>query len=257
MVDVLNGDNSVTSFGFFHPNTGEKLDASSSCSDKSVVMYENILNIINEPLALQLLNEQKINIFDLSDDFYTNICFHFNSPNGRDSTLQDRIKTFYPNIVLCDKGCKSKGINIIKMEAICECTFHDLLSLDFLNNDLIGDYILVKETLDEIDNMLSNLNIDVLKCYKDAFDFKYFKKNIGGFIILSLIFFESICIIIYKFISIQKSTRFIYSLTKKYINSQEQNNSYHYNRINTKKTTYKKTNNNNKTIKTQIINNPL
>ena len=82
VVDIINnGKIPVTSFGFFNPDTGEKLNASKSCSDKSVMMYENILSLLDDPLALQLLENQKINIFDENDAFYKDICFHFDSPN--------------------------------------------------------------------------------------------------------------------------------------------------------------------------------
>ena len=39
VIDILNGDKKITSFGFFNPENGEKLDAAKSCSDKSVMMY--------------------------------------------------------------------------------------------------------------------------------------------------------------------------------------------------------------------------
>ena len=92
-------------------------------------MYENILSLLNDPLALQLLEGQKIDIFDLNGSFYNDICFHFKSPNGKDATLQDRIKTFYPNVTLCGNGCKNKGLNITSMKIECDCHFQDLLSI--------------------------------------------------------------------------------------------------------------------------------
>ena len=178
VIDIVSGNNPITSFGFFNPDTGEKLDAEKSCSDKSVMMYENLLSILNDPLSIQLLEEQKINIFELNNEFYTDICFHFDSPNGKDSTLQDRIKTFYPNITLCDPGCKIKEINFTTMKAECECTFQDLLNKNIFENDLFRDNVLIKESLDEITEMLYNLNLKILVCYQDVFDYKYFKKNI-------------------------------------------------------------------------------
>ena len=214
IIDIINGDNPITSFGFFDPDTGKKLDASKSCSDKKVIMYENILNILNDPTSLQLLKEQQINIFDSNDIFYTDICFHFDSPNGKDATLQDRIKTFFPNVTLCDGGCKNKGINLTTMKAECECTFQDLLSNDLFQNDLIGDNVLVKEALEEIAEIMSNLNIEVLLCYKDIFNFYYFKKNIGGFIIITLIIIQTLCFIYYYQISYNKLLRNINDLMK-------------------------------------------
>ena len=219
VIDLVSSeiDKHITSFGFFHPETGEKLDAVKSCSNKNVMMYENIFNIIEDEYALGLLKDQKIDIFDLSNDFYNDICFHFNSPNGKDATLQDRLKTFYPNITLCDDGCRNKGVNLTSMEAKCECIFHDLLSMSILNNELIGDNILVKETIREFMDMLDNLNFEVLWCYKDVFSFKYFKKNIGGFIIIGLTILETISIIHYYITSLNKIVKSIFYLTEKYI----------------------------------------
>ncbi len=217
VIDVMSGNNPITSFGFFNPDTGEKLDASKSCSDKSVKMYEDILTILNDPLAIDLLEKQKINIFDLNDEFYKDICFHFNSPNGKDATLQDRIKSFYPNVTLCDAKCKNKGVNITTLKAECECTFQDLLSKNIFENDLFRDNVFIKESLQEIADMINNLNLEVLACYKDVFDFKYFKKNKGGFIVIGIFILYTICIIVYSTKSKNKMIRFIYSILEKYI----------------------------------------
>jgi hypothetical protein len=219
VIDIFSSgiDKPITSFGFFHPDTGEKLDAAKSCYNKNVIMYENILNIIEDEYALNLLKTQKIDIFDLKSDFYNNICFHFDSPNGKDATLQDRLKTFYPNITLCDEGCRNKGVNLTSMEAKCECIFHDLLSISFLNNELIGDNILIKESIRQLMEMMDNLNLEVLTCYKDVFSFHYFKKNIGGFIIIGLIILETIFIIYYYMITLNKIIRTFYYLTEKYL----------------------------------------
>ena len=209
-------DKPITSFGFFHPVTGEKLDAAKSCSNKNVIMYENIINIIEDEYAIQLLKDQKIDIFDLKSDFYNDICFHFDSPNGKDATLQDRIKTFYPNITLCDDGCRNRGVNLTTMQAKCECIFHDLLSISILNNELIGDNILIKEAVGQLMDVLDNLNIEVLMCYKDVFKFYYFKRNIGGFIIIGLIILETISIIYFYLFTLNNIVRTIYYLTEKY-----------------------------------------
>ena len=217
VIDLLNGDNPITTFGFFNPDTGVKLDAIKSCSDKNVIMYENIANILNQSLSLTLLKDLKINIFDLNNEFYNDICFHFDSPNGKDATLQDRIRTFYPNITLCDSGCKKKGINMTSLEAECECMFQDLLNKKILQNELIGDNLLVKEALQEVMDIISNLNLEILACYKDIYNFKYIKKNIGGFIILGLIFIQTICIIYFYAKIKNQLIKFIYSLTETYI----------------------------------------
>ena len=217
VIDIVNEDKPITSFGFFHPDTGEKLDAAKSCSDKDVIMYEKILSVLNEPLSLKLLTEQKINIFDLNDDFYNDICFHFESPNGKDATLQDRIKTFYPNITLCDINCGKMNINFTTLEAECHCTFQDLLSKNIFQNDIFGNNVLIKEALEEVMEVLNNLNVEVLTCYKDVFDFNYFKKNIGGFIILFLFINETGACLFYYLKSKSEILRYIFSLTEVFL----------------------------------------
>ena len=217
VIDLVNGDSTITTYGFFNPDSGEKLDAAKSCSDKSVMMYENILNVLNEPSSLILLKDLKINIFDLNSEFYNDICFHFDSPYGKDATLQDRIKTFYPNITLCDSGCKNKGINMSTYEAECECTFQDLLSKSIFQSELLGDNILVKETLQEIMEIIYNLNLEILACYKDIYNFNYFIKNVGGFIITGLILIQTICIIYFYTKAKYELVKYIYSLTETFI----------------------------------------
>ena len=209
VIDIVNDNKRLTTLGFFDSDSGEKLDASKSCSDKNVIMYENIWNVLTEPLSLKLLKEQNINILDLESEFYNDICFHFDSPNGRDATLQDRIKVFYPNVTLCSAGCKNKGINITSMKVECECIFQDLLSNSLLDNDLVGDNVIIKGFFAELREMIGNLNLEILACYKDVFDINYFKKNIGGFIILSLIFIQTICFFYFYLVSYNKLTAYI------------------------------------------------
>lgn len=48
---------------------------------------------------------QGINIFDLDSPFYNDVCFMYDSPNGRDATPNDRLNAYYPNISVCEAGC--------------------------------------------------------------------------------------------------------------------------------------------------------
>ena len=231
IIDIITGEQPYTSYGFFDPDTGEKLDASKSCSDKNVMMFENVLPMLKNPLAIELLQKQKINIFDQKNPFYRDICFHFDSPNGKDPTLQDRIKLFDKNITLCNPGCKNKEINLTTMEAECECPFQDLLSKKIYDNDLFGNNFLIKESLDQINDILNNLNLEILACYKDVFDLQYFKKNIGGFLIITIFILYSICIIYFFMITKNKIIRLISYLIDKIIPYNKNNRKNFHNLI--------------------------
>ena len=128
---------------------------------------------------IDLIN-QNINIFDPEDDFYTDLCFYFISPIKKDISLKDRLEAFYPNITLCDSGCKNIGVNFTTKSAICECKYNDILNNDISNNDLLGD------STSEILEIVENSNIEVLKCLFKAF--KHIKKNMGVIIFYHLLF---------------------------------------------------------------------
>ena len=207
---------SSISYAFYHPETGDKIDADSICKNEQVIIKESVLNkLSNSEVDLNsilFLAEQEINIFNISDEFYTDICFHFESPNGKDIPLKDRILLFYPNITLCDEGCENKGVNLTTMESICQCQFRDIMS-----NELIEGNALISGALDEITDFLSNSNLNVLKCYKNVFRKEYFIKNIGGYIFLFIIVSEVILIIIFFIDGIPKIINYVNNLTENFI----------------------------------------
>ena len=207
---------SVTSYFFYHPETGDKLDSKTICEDDKIIMKEDVksqLNNTNKDInSILYLTGQKIDVFNISDEFYTDICFHYESPNGKDIALKDRIQVFYPNITLCEEGCTSRGVNLTSMESICDCKFNDLK-----NNELFGDNALVNSITGEITDLISNSNLDILQCYRDVFNKKYILKNVGGFIIIIITFIEIILSIIFLSIEKIKIIKYVYNLSENYI----------------------------------------
>lgn len=51
-----------------------------------------------------------------------------------------------------------------KFRSICECILNDLMSKNILENNL-----LYQSQLGEIEDMLKQTNLEILKCYKDIF----------------------------------------------------------------------------------------
>ena len=197
IIEKLNGNKkSSISYSFYHPETGEKINSESICKDEEVIIKESVLSQLNNSKvdinSIFYLAGQEINIFNISDDFYTDLCYHFESPNGKDVPLKDRILAFFPNITLCDEGCENTGVNLTSMESICQCKFSDIMS-----NELIEGNALIKGTVDEVMEMISSSNLLVLKCYKDVFKKEYFIKNTGGFIFLFIILCEIILLLIF------------------------------------------------------------
>ena len=183
-------NNPSTFYLFFHPETGIKLEIGDICQNKSIQIKENLDTLLdekNENYFLQkALTKQGINIFDINDPYYKDICYDFHNPKKRDMALKDRIKETYVNVTICDDGCVNTGIDLINNVASCDCKFNELT-----NNDLIHENAALEYLVGEIFDLVNSSNILVLKCYKNLL--KYFTKSIGGIIftiilILCLIF---------------------------------------------------------------------
>ena len=218
LIEKLNGQKKSTiSYFFYHPITGEKLDVDTICKEEEIVIKENLISQLNTSSvdlnSILFLTQQDINLFNKSDEFYKDICYHFESPNGKDVPVKERIRIFYPNITLCDPGCANKGVNLTSMESICECKFSSIL-----NNEYIEGNVLIESSIKEITNIISNSNLDVLKCFKDVFKKEYIKKGIGGFIIITIFIFQIIFSIIFLIYNMDQIRRYIYFLSEQYIN---------------------------------------
>ena len=143
-----------TYYNFYHPETGQKLDSKNICSNSKVNKTINLFSMdVDNVEEKKNLISQGINIFNSSSPFFHDICFHFESPNGKDVPLKERILLFYPNIKLCDEGCVYKGIDENKYEVTCECTFSNIINNDLINNAFTGEII----------NTIGEMNIEVLK----------------------------------------------------------------------------------------------
>ena len=207
---------STTSYAFFHPKTGEKLNIEEICKDDEIIMKESVISQLNNSNidlnSVLFLTQQNINIFDLYDEFFTDICYNFESPNGKDVPLKDRVRAFYPNITLCDDGCASIGVNLTSLESICQCKFSDLIKQDIIENNAI-----LSNTLGEVTDLLSSSNLNVLKCYKNVFNASKLKKGYGGFIIIVITFFEIILSLILYFYDVNMIAKYLYNLSNNYI----------------------------------------
>ena len=214
VIDKVTDNNPVTSYSFFNPKTGEKLNAAEICKEETITVEENLLSLLDEnntnyELMIQL-TKQGVNIFNISDEFYTNLCYEYESPVDKDIALKDRMLLFYPNVTLCDQGCENKGIDLNDMIAKCDCKFNDIA-----NNNLIKDNVLLNSLVDEALEIINESNIAVVKCYK--YFLKYITKSFGGYITLGLIAIHLFLSIIFFTCDLNKIKTYIYDITQNYL----------------------------------------
>ena len=212
LINYKEEENSNKNFYFSDPSTGGLLKANEICAEETIIIQEDVISLMEElddkkEEYIVHLTKQGIDVFNISDRFYNDLCFPFDSPNGRDVPMKDRIAAFYPNITLCDAGCESKGVDLQTMKAKCECIFNNLINNDLINSNLYG------QTLAEIMDILSSLNIAVVKCIKELFKKEQFIKCIGGYFILALLFGEIICVIIFLIDGLYDIRKYIFSIS--------------------------------------------
>ena len=184
---LLSSTSSQTEYKIYNNNNNIELSKKPCESLKTNVIvsipeeYEE-----NIKMAKQFLDDYNINLYDINDPFFTNVCFEF-TDNGKDIILEDRIKVYFQNISYCEEGCELVSIDVETLQANCSCD----VKTDFLNNifdnSVTGDYL----------EMINDANIKVIKCYKNVFDFGHFIKNAGSYIMLTCIISQIPFLILY------------------------------------------------------------
>ena len=222
----------TTKFHIYDPKTGEKIHYEKICENYIATVQEYIFPKINSTSininSMLFLTKQNVDIFNLSSPFYIDICYSFETYNKKDISLRDRITIIFPNITLCENGCEIKSINLTSLKANCECKINK-----FLCNDIFAGNLLYQNHLDEIDSLIRQTNINIIKCYKYALFYIYFIHNISGYIIGFLILFQIIFTIIYYKRSLYLTKKYIFILIEKYLqylvqknNISNENNSF-------------------------------
>ena len=205
----------VSTYSMMDPIFGKVINTENLCKGDLIKVNENLSsllvnnnNIINS--LFHLINNN-VDIFETESPFYTDICYNFDSPFTKDIALKDRIMMIYPNITLCESGCEYKGVDPQKMEAICQCKFKNLINSDFL-----GEGNLITSQFSEFENILSETNLNVLRCYRRVFTNKHIGNYIGAFIIICLMIIQIILTIIFFGKDLYLIRKFLFSLCNKF-----------------------------------------
>ena len=212
--------NPINSYSFFDPNTGKKLETD-ICENDTILVKENILSLLKENISnyelMMALMEQGINIFNSSDEFYSDLCYDYKLETKKDIALQDRLKLFYPNISLCDSGCEQIAVDLENYTSQCECNFNDI-SKEKSKHSKIGktEEVLVENLIGDVFDFFGSSNIGVGKCFSKIS--KSFKDSYGIYITSSLFLITTVCSAIFYALGLNQIKIFIYEITKNFLN---------------------------------------
>ena len=145
---------------------------------------------INVNIPANIL-EKNLFKYNASHEYYKDLCFPHSTESKTDIILTDRRKEYINNnMSLCENSCEYNGYNSSKKNIICECNIKTKLNL-FLQTDNYKEELM--NTFKDYKNLT---NILVVKCYKLFFCKKGMIKNIGSYILLSIIFLNILLLII-------------------------------------------------------------
>ena len=123
-----------------------------------------------------------INKFNPRSEYYNNICYQATTEKGTDITLSDRKNEFINNnLTLCEEDCHLIEYNYTSEKAKCSCLIK--ISLPLIEDIKFDKNKLYKSFID-IKNFT---NIMILKCYKNALNFKILLKNYGFLIYMIIL----------------------------------------------------------------------
>ena len=128
------------------------------CTEMTMLIYVpmNSIRKVNYELAKELYPD--INLFNLSDPFFNDICYYYTDKFNKEITLRDRFYDYYINYTYCDDYCVEIEKSFSTSEVLCECNILKNQPYNFK----------VKEKI-PTDKKLVYFNFDCLLCISKGF----------------------------------------------------------------------------------------
>ena len=144
---------------------------------------------MNSTIAIHIPITGDANKYNISSEYYHDICYTTTSEDGTDLTLKERQDIYIKDTKkLCPENCEFSGYSQTG-PAICSCDFSETSSsvvgfdFDSINN---------KKLFKNFKDIKNSLNFKILICYKKLFTKKGIINNIGAYIIGAIIFYHLI-----------------------------------------------------------------
>ena len=173
-----------------------------SVCNKEITIMKFINDTLDEEKIkfAENMEKQGINVFNLSDDFFNDLCRKFDITDGKDIILKDRVNDYYIDEKLCQKGCTHSGMDYKLKVAICVCDASSVQGENIIENNKEeqSENLSFESIAKSFASSLLDFNFDVIFCYNLVFDFQRLSKNIGFYIMLIMFILQIIFLIIYS-----------------------------------------------------------
>lgn len=175
---------------------GKQLDLSVCTEAPITIKFPIKESALEEMSEAKRLFDQGINVNNINDPFFNNICFPFTSSNRIDIPLSDIKKDMYKNNtgLLCQKGCSYQGIDYNRNIVECSCsTMNETSENESISSLEKTVSLIAKEFFD----ILLNSNIGVVTCYQLVFDVSIIKDNFGLYLSMAILVTDVVILIMF------------------------------------------------------------
>ena len=172
--------------------------------DKMVKLNMTVCKDKKIEISIPVSINDDIEKYNISSNYYNDVCNVASSERGTDISLKDRKNNFLNNnLTLCEENCDLMDYDYKYEKAICSCDIKEEITGSII--DIKIDKEKLKHNFKDIKGNFANLKI--LKCYQNVFDLKSLKNNYGFIIIISVSILFFICMILFL-------CKYYYSLRK-------------------------------------------
>ena len=124
-IDIKNENSSITfvQYEIYNPRS-LKIMSLEECKDTKIIVKVPFNLDERSQSIYDSLSKSGYNLFELSDDFYNDICSTYTTENETDLTLADRKNIIFDtngNITICQEGCAFQNYNITTKKSECDC----------------------------------------------------------------------------------------------------------------------------------------
>ena len=182
-------------FDVYNPYNKEKLNLS-LCEEIPVNIYFPMELSKGTKQIFEQMKNSGYDMFNINDPFYQDICTPFDSSNGTDILLTDRIDYIYHNDdTQCQSNCEYSQYSVDSQYLSCSCSINE----DANNEHKKSDKFNAKKIYESFYEVLKYSNYDILKCYNIILSINVIKINMGSIIVILYFSCYLTCLIIFMF----------------------------------------------------------
>ena len=186
ILNIFNTVTNKTTFKLYFHNNSE-IDIEKICKDYYINVYSKVL-MSNES---KNIFDKGYDVYDINNEFFSDICTIFSNENGKDVFLDDRFKDYFVDgNKICGDNCIYNGMNVKNSYINCHCKGHNYES----NKEKENKDLKVRHKSESI--------INVFKCYKKVFN-KSIKYNYAFWIYFFLFLFMVTLLILFLFFGLK------------------------------------------------------